>query len=1573
MSADKPTRGSKSQPRSDFRRLSRRFMSGLLRSLFFINRSTRHSRAGFVLPTTVLLLLVMTLTVGALSFRSFSRTQSTFLAREQQVIDNVAAPAADRAKSKLEYLFDRDSRFPGSTTPASDLLATLMSNRTNTAVGVTALGTDPYTLPGETRIDINNDGIVDNAWKFFFDLNGDGREDKNEIIAYSILMDDAVDQNPTPTPSNRNDDVKIEDVLSQTKANALVTRNGPINTDETLAACGGSREPDQGWFPVNTAQLEKNFQITAFVSNGKSVGRTNSALELQQVRRAIKGNRWGAWFKYDVEVFPGADFKWNGAIHSDGNIMIDNKFEGLMISSHNSCLYSKEASAITLAEVDNDNDDDIEPATGDFQGQLLVGHTSKNTISKSGDPKIHIFTSQNAAPETNTTAAKLTIDNDSIDTNGGIPTPSEISLNPLELFTRNESRHRDTSKWKRATGWETNTYRTKGRVINENQRPPYLDDFYRADDRYGPRPAYDSVKWVTDTDDGANTADDKQLGDEIRTSDPSSDTLINATAGLDGYWERQAKTHGMRLVVGQRLELGNKFGWGGNADPLYPPTAEISNKQRQRRTLRDNLAAVQGMVVYHYESSGGNFPLACIASTAHPGTLEILRASRTFARYPAPNADIYKMNFLTGEGTNGWEFDFPSVFDTEAKFGAELAKNKPLGIALRNLAYFAGDPRGGAPSFRPIQDGAVHPFPHQSMWGNYSTLRRIFDDELDNTTGNIMTSSPAWRSASNPPSLASMADRYNALSPADKSSLHSAACTLGMLAYNLSYQQDADKAVLLNAIPNQGSANGIGAQLMDAIGARNSGPVGSAATGCTVVTGRSYDYDCRSIQIDKDAVISATGISSTQQAAVKLVGSLEQIKRDRLYGFRAPSSTTLVEYIGKRGSKQYLFSFPAECNPDDPNSVVADLFEGVGNGLTDSKAAFALMCAPAAPKYPSLYYLFPKADHSQIGSGSLAQPPTEEYVNQTYLTDSSSGVNRSVTYRVVGDDGTTPSVEDPGDAGIAAIAFTPRFINDFKLPRSTPVGGPSTPLNPESMDIKLPNGTLVSVSLLDKVMHNGREGMAVRVLDVDLGRLTRNTNPNGSDYWVSNKRESVSGIIYAAREDAAREDAFVRPAAGTWANCKTLDKIASSSISNNCRMRPSRLSANGGPTDPPLSKRNDGSSVGISIKPINFAPDPDRRPYGFRLNANLGSNDKGDISKNKARTWGLSFVTDNAAYIKGNFNPHSTNGDDVLEEFKSPQTLFDHASLDFYNGRTRPNLNTGAFAVSSIDRWRVAEILADAVTILSDGFVDGAITEGFTQDRTEVSPDFGNALTSFHNQQRPLQEASNNELKWANGTGWLRENNAYSSTASSNVPIWVGRNGESKTVSKTFSEAENDGDFLLPDELTGLDTARDALFPVYEVSGRPKRVNATIISGIVPSRAGQGYGGLHNFPRFLEEWEPKVGGSKKYTDLFIQGAFLQLNFSTASTGPFDVDSWNPGENGINGETLPYYKPPGRQWGYDVALQYAPAGPIAQRFVSIERPRSEHYRELSIEDPYVKSLRCAKLPNGTKVFDNGSCP
>lgn len=145
----------------------------------------------------------------------------------------------------------------------------------------------------------------------------------------------------------------------------------------------------------------------------------------------------------------------------------------------------------------------------------------------------------------------------------------------------------------------------------------------------------------------------------------------------------------------------------------------------------------------------------------------------------------------------------------------------------------------------------------------------------------------------------------------------------------------------------------------------------------------------------------------------------------------------------------------------------------------------------------------------------------------------------------------------------------------------------------------------------------------------------------------------------------------------------------------------------------------------------------------------------------------------------------------------------------------------------------------------------------------------------------------------------------------------------------------------------------------YSFGTRPKnrptetRVNSIIVSGIVPSRVGQSYGGLHNFPRFVEDWTSSV-------PLIISGSLIQLNFSQAATGPFDQDAYEPGTTpSTSFEQIGYYSPPERRWGYDVGLQIAPAGPVASRFVTIPSIRSEFYSEPPADDPFIVRLaNCA---------------
>lgn len=1573
-----------------------------------------------MLPTTVLLVLMVVLTATALTYRSFTRSDMAISQREQQVISNAATPAVDRAKAKIEFLFQTDNRFP-SGVPASDILADLMLV-TSTYPGYTGRvaalpgANDPYTLPDETRVDINGDTILDNAWSFNTDINGDGVVGSNEIVVYSILVDD---QGPLSATT-----VRVDGPVNQAKADALVTRTGPLATTEASPACAGALA-EGGWQVVqqgNNSTLQKNFQVNAFVANLNDANRTFETLEFQQSRTAARANKWGAWFRYDLDVSPGPEFNWNGAMHTDGSFFTfagsgtgaGNGYRSHMVSSHNSCLYSREASEISLSEVDLNGDGRGDPRAvvngqPEFQGQAVRGTMRFDNTTNNQPSIIHVWDGAgrpaivNRTLDNNTDSVRTSAANNNV-------RPSDVAMNPLALFTRDTAEHINPGAWERDPVWSTaaNGFSSDNirRIINDQVARPFVDDFYRADNRWGPKSRYDSRDLSLDI---TNAAAGTVVGDRItgvgRLTDPSN--------GLDGYWERQSIETGMRLIMGERLELGNANGWNSNpagigpaGDPLYPaltrPTGTDTrwggdHEYLQRRSLRDNLAAVQGMAVYHYQINNGQFPAACVAATAHPGTPQTIVNSRTYINYP--NTGSLKTDFLTGNGTNGWEFQLRSTFDTEAEFITELDSSRHLGRALRNLAYFAGDPRGGAPSFAAVQDGNIHPHPHLGMWGDFSPLRRIFTEYLD----------------------ASPAVPYDQLSPADKATLHSAACTVSMLAYNVMADYLEARALantdlninfqnigsgLRNAVRDistyvttNGATNpqlGGGNRVSDYFTTRGKAvpwvdPTISNAP-CTggVTDAAGYQEACdfgqyfAQYNLDDWIELLRMGTNATAAQITQITTFVQQINfltstiRDRELGFREGLPTTslgpatapannivwnsgsqLTEVISLPGASGRNVRFQLRCNPN--------LFGGTlarGNGGKDDVGVFGYLACSATNvmpvRYPALYYLFPVADHDFDGDGCTQQPdgqtivgraceptqPGEEYITNAYVRSVNLPATNPPIFRRLGTD---PVV------GMNNLAGTPR--SDTATSWRTPAAASTAAVldvanhndQTHAFVINGPTGR-IQVPFLEKGIYNGREQLNTRVLDIDIEALTRRRVGTG-DFWLSaNPDNRGEGVVFAFREDAVREDEVVRPRNATAtvnaAFCQALNTATPRRFNietqANCRMQ---AGPGGAPQDPPLTAQ------GISLKPVDFYPDPARRAHGFRLRT--ASGDPADFSGPATiggapgpRRVGMTFVTDNSVYIQGDFNPHSTTGrvTNIIEEFT--QTLFNENlatafGLPFYNRRT--TLNTGTFATLNSDHWRPVEILADAVTILSNSFRDGALEDAFRRVRPNNA---GGANSSYMIANRPTLTADQ--------PNWVRE------SAAAGSPVWVDRNGTyyrnnmgTAPAIRPFYDVYN-----ADATWTGFGTATGERQRNLQTATQTF-VNATVVSGLVPQRPQQGYGGLHNFPRFLEDWNN--------VQLHVAGSLIQLNFSTNATGPFEHDAWEPNTNPTADEELGYYRPPLRRWGYDVGLLYLPPAPAARRFVSIGTPRSEYYRELPADDPYIVNLRCARNAAGTRLM------
>ncbi|MFT0795239.1 type II secretion system protein, partial [Synechococcus sp. H70.1] len=310
---------------------------------------------------------------------------------------------------------------------------------------------------------------------------------------------------------------------------------------------------------------------------------------------------------------------------------------------------------------------------------------------------------------------------------------------------------------------------------------------------------------------------------------------------------------------------------------------------------------------------------------------------------------------------------------------------------------------------------------------------------------------------------------------------------------------------------------------------------------------------------------------------------------------------------------------------------------------------------------------------------------------------------------------------------LTQVALRPRStINDWRLPHaiapcpsSTLLGGNHP--NSNQMELIQVGNQCRRVPFKDSVFYDGREAMAVRALNIDLALLTNNVpgQANGlinGDTWlpagVQEGREG--GIFYAFREDAVREDAIARPPLTNFAAYQTAWQAANARGTLPFIMNAGQPGRDQPVGDPPVSDQ------GLSPKPVDYYPDPDRRPYGFRLR-NGAVLARGGFNLDEA-VFGLSFISDNPVYIQGDFNLHQRREgkgleEDRLEEFTTRLTFGSDGLYSNFYGRLRKNEDR-RFARAAEDLWRPTEIIGDSINILSADFCDGSIDDGFVQDGT---------------------------------------------------------------------------------------------------------------------------------------------------------------------------------------------------------------------------------------------------------------
>jgi hypothetical protein len=344
-----------------FSKLSQKFLSTvkrqiiwLLKTLFATNRRRGTVNAGFVLPTVAMVALVVVLLTTAILFRSFERSKNASNVRVNEATLNAATPAIDRARAKLNKLF-QDGRLPRATPTDDALYSTLTTNINEYTFG------DETTLKlalSEEEIEALGDDeqedkkFLDTAWQYPVDTDNNGKFDSYTL--YGIYF-----KNPL-----------IKDGAYSRARNSLEARTPPMTAGSVNGDCGDTLGTsatlvgNTGWFTIGGKLKKAFFAYTATVPIITPPDTINyepykgnkgfSALEYQQERVQLPLVNNAVIYEDDIGLTPGPAFKLNGRIFTNSNFLTgspDNTNGSVklyQVSSVNSCFYDDENGKIIV-------------------------------------------------------------------------------------------------------------------------------------------------------------------------------------------------------------------------------------------------------------------------------------------------------------------------------------------------------------------------------------------------------------------------------------------------------------------------------------------------------------------------------------------------------------------------------------------------------------------------------------------------------------------------------------------------------------------------------------------------------------------------------------------------------------------------------------------------------------------------------------------------------------------------------------------------------------------------------------------------------------------------------------------------------------------------------------------------------------------------------------------------------------------------------------------------------------------------------------------------------------------------
>jgi hypothetical protein len=337
----------------------------LLRTIFGINRR-RHGTAdaGFVLPTVAMVSIVVILLTAAILFRSFERSKNASNVRVNEVVLRAAGPALDRAKAKIDKLF-QDPRLPRSTPSDYSLSQIINDNIQDFTFGDEIQLKLVKEVNGTANIQQDEESLK-SVWKYPVDTDNNGKFDS--FTLYGIYF-----RTPTGTVNNTSNAAGVNTATVASRPRSpLEARAQPMDEGLSGGKCASNVATSadlvgsQGWYKVGSKLKRSIFVYTTtvpitetptqaqlgtdFAKYEKFPGnRGFTSLEYQQDRERSPLTNNAVIYENDLEIAPGGGIRINGRVFTNGNLLTRNNVRFYQVSSPYSCYFTQENSKIQVA------------------------------------------------------------------------------------------------------------------------------------------------------------------------------------------------------------------------------------------------------------------------------------------------------------------------------------------------------------------------------------------------------------------------------------------------------------------------------------------------------------------------------------------------------------------------------------------------------------------------------------------------------------------------------------------------------------------------------------------------------------------------------------------------------------------------------------------------------------------------------------------------------------------------------------------------------------------------------------------------------------------------------------------------------------------------------------------------------------------------------------------------------------------------------------------------------------------------------------------------------------------------